>query len=225
MSKPADFDRIARPYRTLEYLTLGKKLEQTRMYFLPELLTARRALVLGDGDGRFLTRLLAANTHLEATAIDSSVEMLNLLRRRCAPFLNRVETIQMDAVDFTPRQMPAYDLVISHFFLDCFTEQQLKGMIRRIVPALAPDARWVISDFRIPSGTMRLPGWLVVRSLYLAFRILTGLRTKELPQHAFCLSEAGFRREQQGLVLSGMLTAELWRFSEASEEEKTGDNL
>ncbi|MCU1248095.1 MAG: methyltransferase type 12 [Edaphobacter sp.] len=58
------FDRIARPYHWLEYLTLGKALERCRNHHLPQLLDRRHALVLGDGDGRFLAQLLKQNPNL-----------------------------------------------------------------------------------------------------------------------------------------------------------------
>jgi hypothetical protein len=48
-SAEPDFNRIARPYRWLEYLTLGKALENCRTHYLPQLLhhppARRRALV------------------------------------------------------------------------------------------------------------------------------------------------------------------------------------
>src|ERR1700735_883293 len=78
-----NFDHIARPYRWLEYITLGRALEQCRLHYLPSLLNRKRALVLGDGDGRFLAQLLAQNPHLHAHAIDTSATMLQLLRHRC----------------------------------------------------------------------------------------------------------------------------------------------
>jgi hypothetical protein len=59
LTSPPNFDRIARPYRWLEYLTLGRSLERAREVFLPLLKDRRQALILGDGDGRFTARLLA----------------------------------------------------------------------------------------------------------------------------------------------------------------------
>ena len=77
-----NFNRIARPYRWLEYLTLGPALTRCRTHFLPQLAACRTALVLGDGDGRFLAGLLAANPDLRADAVDTSATMLQLLTRR-----------------------------------------------------------------------------------------------------------------------------------------------
>ena len=80
---PPNFDSIARIYRWAEYLSLGPLLVRTRNHFLPQLTPCRRALVLGDGDGRFLARLLQQNPDLHALAVDTSATMLHLLRERC----------------------------------------------------------------------------------------------------------------------------------------------
>ena len=45
-----NFDFVARPYRWLEYLTLGRALEHCRLHYLPSLLKRNRALILGDGE-------------------------------------------------------------------------------------------------------------------------------------------------------------------------------
>ncbi len=210
------FDLIARPYRTLEYLTLGRTLERTRLYYLPRLLAARNALFLGDGDGRFLSHLLAANATAHATALDISARMLHLLRERCAPYATRLQTHQTDALAFTAPKGTQYDLVVTHFFLDCLPQPEVEELMRQVAPVLAPNAQWVVSDFRIPTGLMRWPAQLLVGGLYLAFRVLTGLRTSRLPDHASALQAAGFHRVEQKLFLAGVLTTELWQRTETT---------
>lgn len=209
-----NFNFIARPYRWLEYLTLGKALENCRACFLPQLRNCRRALVLGDGDGRFLRALLAANPQLHAEAVDTSAIMLQLLRRNCRASADRLETHHASALDFPPTG--PYDLVVTHFFLDCLSQREVEALAGRIAPSLAPQALWLISDFRIPSGFMRLPARVLVRNLYLAFRVLTGLRTTRLPDHSAALASAGMIRVAYHHSLAGLLTTELWQLSPAT---------
>lgn len=215
MTKDSDvnFDAIARLYRTLEYLTLGRALERTRLHYLPAVTHSSKALVLGDGDGRFLARLLAANSHLHATAVDISAAMLRLLRQRCEASIpdasQRLRIIQSDARDFIPAE--TYDLVVTHFFLDCLSQQDLDSLISRLAPSLAPGALWLLSDFRVPGGIMALPARIFIRGLYLVFRILTGLRTANLPSHADPLALAGLSRVASHDRLGGILTSELWQ--------------
>jgi len=213
-----NFDHIARPYRWLEYLTLGRALEHCRLHYLPSLLKRKRALVLGDGDGRFLAQLLAQNPRLHADAIDISATMLQLLRERSealAPNASaRLTTHQANALN-CPLD-PPYDLIVTHFFLDCLTQPDLETLINRITPTLCPQALWLVSDFEIPTGPMRFPSKILVRALYLAFRILTGLRTTQLPDHTTPLQQAGLTRIAHRHRLAGLLITELWQLNPTS---------
>jgi SAM-dependent methyltransferase len=221
-----NFDLIARPYRWLEYLTLGRALESCRLHYLSTLLQQKRALILGDGDGRFLAKLLAQNPHLQTDAVDTSATMLELLRHRCEAAGPSIETRlrihHTSALNFYPPSGEKYDLVVTHFFLDCLTQPNLEALINRIAPTLSPNALWLISDFHIPSGPMRLPAKIIVRSLYLAFRILTGLRTTRLPDHTTPLVESGLTRIAYHHRLAGLLTTELWQL-EHQRHVKKGD--
>jgi SAM-dependent methyltransferase len=208
-----DFNLIARPYRWLEYLTLGRALERCRAHYLPQLRDRRHALVLGDGDGRFLGQLLAHNPELRADAVDTSIAMLQLLRQRSeaatADANGRLRIHHANALTFPLGGH--YDLVVTHFFLDCLTQAELNALVTRVASALAPGALWLVSDFRIPTGLMRLPARILVRGLYFAFRVLTGLRTSRLPDHVTSLTRAGFVCIADHRSFAGLLTTELWQ--------------
>ena len=172
-----DFDRIARPYWLLEYLILGRSLSRTRTEHLAGLTACRRALILGDGDGRFLAALLRANPQLRATAIDGSRTMLQLLTERCAFAAARLRTHQADAVTFFTAATgeASFDLVTTHFFLDCFSESELSYLIpairARLLPGLRPTR---LPDFppllrpagRIPIRTRHRLGGLLLAQLW-----------------------------------------------------------
>jgi SAM-dependent methyltransferase len=214
MTRPAsrpDFDRIARPYRWLEYLSFGPMLQRCRLYRLPQLVDARRALVLGDGDGRFLAHLLKENRRGHADAVDLSPAMLGLLRQRAADIgaPDRITLHCADAREFLPSG--AYDLVVTHFFLDCFTTDELRAIAERIRSRLTPGALWVVSEFAIPAGAMSLPSRFIVRTLYAAFGLLTGLKARHLPDYAAALSGAGLRLAGHRSWLGGLLVSELWK--------------
>jgi hypothetical protein len=218
-----NFDLIARPYRWLEYLTFGPALTRCRNHFLPAIAGRRTALVLGDGDGRFLARLLAANPELHADTVDTSPAMLHLLTRRTRAAhpsaATRLRTHETSALTFTPTG--PYDLIATHFFLDCLTQPELDALTIRLAPHLAPNALWLVSDFRIPAGPLEIPARILVRSLYFAFRLVTGLRTHCLPDHTATLRAASFTRTAQHVALAGILTTELWAYTPAALPEYT----
>jgi ubiquinone/menaquinone biosynthesis C-methylase UbiE len=210
MARP-NFDGIARPYRWLEYLSFGPMLQRCRLYRVRELADAKRALVLGDGDGRFLVRLLKENPRMQADVIDSSPVMLHLLRQRATKsgVLERVNLHCADARESLPPR--TYDLVATHFFLDCFATEELLTLVDRIRGQLTPGARWVVSEFAIPSGTMSLPARLIVWVLYVAFGFVTGLKTRKLPDYAAALTRAGLLLADRRRWLGGLLTNDLWK--------------
>ncbi len=209
MSRRPNFDRVARLYRPMEYLTFGPLLTRTRTHFLPLLRDRRRALVFGDGDGRFLASLLAQHPALEAEAIDTSPTMLAELRRRCAPFAGRLRLLCTDALGYEPEISP--DLIVSHFFLDCFSPADLAHFLPRMAARMHPGALWLLSEFRIPPrGAARPLARLLVRSLYFAFRVLTGLRVTHLPDYAALFERAGLTRVAHHDRLFGILRSELW---------------
>lgn len=221
MSKPDEpnFDRVARIYRWAEYASLGSLLQRTRRYFLPALRECRRAMVLGDGDGRFLAKLMAQNALMQAVAVDTSAAMLELLRRNCVRAAANAEERQTLVRASALETMPAEDtdLIVTHFFLDCLTQAEVETLCGRVVARLENGALWVVSEFRIPEGTMRWPARALVRGLYIGFRMLAGLRTAELPDHTRALRAAGFVKVAQRLSLAGVLTAEVWQLVVAGE--------
>ena len=209
----ANFNRVARVYRWAEYLAFGHALERCRSRYLPEVGHCRSALVLGDGDGRFLSRLLQQNTAMTANVVDSSASMLALLQRRVdrGNGQHRVALHHADARNFLP-PVGDCDLIVTHFFLDCFTNAELETLVPRIASKVRPGALWLVSEFNIPANSpMRLPARIIIRLLYLAFRLLTGLRPTHLPDQSATLISAGLRRIRQHPSLGGLLVSELWQ--------------
>jgi hypothetical protein len=205
-----NFDRVGRLYRWAEYLSLGQFLEHTREHHLPCLLDRRRALVLGDGDGRFLARLLHQNPNLQALAVDTSAVMLHLLRSRCHFAAARLETLQTSALAVDAP--PATDLIVTHFFLDCLTQPEVDRLTRHLAPQVAPGTLWLLSDFALPPNPLLRPvAALYIRCLYLAFALLTGLRVRHLPDPQAALTNAGFELLARHERLLGLLYTELWQ--------------
>lgn len=207
VDRPVSFDGIARPYRWLEYLTLGPLLMRTRMHFLPQMAGRKRVLVLGDGDGRFLAALLRRDANVHADAVDTSAAMLSLLAERTGT--QRVTTHRMSALAYQPAA--PIDLITTHFFLDCLTQAEADALIPRLARSLTPDGLWTVSEFRIPGGAMRWPARVCVAFLYRVFGLLTGLKVRHLPDFAAPLKAAGLVRIGMHHRLFGLLTSELWQ--------------
>lgn len=210
-----DFNGVARFYRWMELLTFGPWLQRCRCAFLGDLVVCRRAAVLGDGDGRFTAQLLRANATIEVDAIDASDAMLRALVHRAESHAARVHVHCADARTWQPAN-PPYDLVVTHFFLDCLSGDEVRSLAERMRIAMLPSGLWVVSEFAIPESAFGQ--WIarpLVWLLYRAFGLLTGLAIRTLPDHAAALEAAGFTLRQRRSFLCGLLIAELWSIAPA----------
>lgn len=215
MNRAPNFNRLARIYRWLEWFTFGPLLARCRFTFLDDLRTCRNALVLGDGDGRFTARLLAENPNVLVDAVDASDAMLRALQRNAGANAARVRTHLADAREWNPTNAP-YDLVATHFFLDCLSTAEVAALAERLRTCITPQAQWVISDFAIPDGAFgRLFAQPLIAALYTAFRILTGLGQSSLPDYCKALRDARFTLVQHRTIFGGLLVSELWVTNEA----------
>jgi ubiquinone/menaquinone biosynthesis C-methylase UbiE len=202
-------DRIARWYRWLEYAAFGGELERRRSRFLPEVADFRRALVLGDGDGRFLAKLTEQRRDAAIDYLDLSQRMLALARKRAASG-GQVTFHHADALA-APLLQSEYDLIVTHFFLDCFDPPAASALISRVAAAAQPKACWLVSEFhQPPSGWPSIWASLWLRLLYLFFRVTTGLRTRRLVDHHPLLGREGFRLARRESAWFGLLASELW---------------
>lgn len=143
------FNSLAPHYRTIEAILAGPILQRCRVAFLPQVANCRRALPLGEGPVRFLVELLTANARIEVVCVEQSPRMIEesrrALRQRGIDH-RRVQFVQMDALEWRPA-VESFDLVATHFFLDCFRREEFEQLISTVAKGVKDDAIWLISDF------------------------------------------------------------------------------
>src|SRR3954468_16733770 len=116
------FDKLAPHYRWMEWLLAGGKLQRCRVAFLSEVQHVRNVLLLGEGNGRFLTSFAQVNRSAQITVVDASAGMLEQARRGVA----KIESREMDRIEFVHANLLAwsppvedFDLIVTNFFFDC----------------------------------------------------------------------------------------------------------
>lgn len=210
-AKAPNFNRLAPFYRWMEWLTFGPFLWKCRIAFLREMRRRRSALFLGDGDGRFTAQLLKDNPHINVEAVDASEAMLRSLLHRAGPDAVRVRTQIADVRHLNLRAAANFDLVVTHFFLDCLTTEEIATLAGKLRTKMTPGGAWIVSEFATPDNLYgRLIAAPLVSALYLAFSFLTGLTIRRLPNHRQALRHAGFVLSNQHKWLGGLLVSEMW---------------
>jgi len=213
MSRPSGFDYLARLYRPLEYLAFGRDLERARFVHLSHLQNCRSILVLGEGDGRCLARLVQFVPQARIDCFDSSSAMLASAYRRIAGS-EATGRVTFRQADLLTHALPAarYDAVVTCFFLDCFTAAQAETLIAGIKRSLQPGALWLWADFALPAQgyrRLRARAWLAL--LYSFFRWQTGLSARELPPVESLLASHGYVALAECSFQQGLLRSVIWR--------------
>ena len=205
-------DRIASSYRWLEYAAFGLALENARFDFVSYAAGARRILILGEGDGRFLARFLRCNREGSVAVVESSKGMIQLARRRVPPTeQSRVEFHQFDAVAHALPPGP-FDLVVSHFFLDILDCRDVEAVICKVGALLAPGAVWLVSEFQEPrAGVRRLHARLWLGAMYGFFSLTTGLQARKLPPYREQLERRGLTEIEHRERRLGLIRSQVWR--------------
>ena len=272
------FDTLAPYYRTMEFVAAGGVLQRCRTAFLAETVNSRRALLLGEGPGRFLVELLRTNPRVEVTCVERSPRMIAEAQKGLDESeLARVQFVQADALTWQPLSRPSanfpppdgeragvrirrsevprfepmnrtaqpfvahatkgcrtpvrwflgrgtpesqavagrlhggFDLIVTHFFLDCFRPEELAALVAKIAESAAEDAQWLLTDFREPeSGWRRWRGRAALALMYGFFRVATGLSASRLTPPDPFFETAGFRLASRRLANFGLAHSDLW---------------
>lgn len=209
------FDFVAPFYRLLETLVFGRQLQAARCEFVRQTAGAKTALVVGDGDGRFLAELLRAQRDLAVDYLDASARMLALARAR-----NDSERVRFIHADILEAALPAahYDLVATHFFFDCFGKQTLGEIVEKLGAAATGDAIWLIAEFR---ETTRWRGRFLLAAMHLFFRVVAGLEARRLVDYEPLLRAQGFRLTSETISPNELVRSQRWQRAGRSRPDKS----
>lgn len=177
-----NFDRVARFYSLAEKIFFGKGLNNARTYFAQYSKLTKTVLLLGEGRGHFLKFLLNQNQFCKITVVDSSGQMIKLMKSKIGPNdLNRVDFHNIRLENFTPKVK--YDLICTFFFWDCFSTYELNNLVPKFLDFLKVDGIWINADFIDGINNFsfsNILNFLKLRVLFLFFRITTGINAKKV---------------------------------------------
>jgi ubiquinone/menaquinone biosynthesis C-methylase UbiE len=204
------FDLLAPHYRWMERVLAGGKLQRCRTEFLDKIATPKHALLVGEGNGRFLSEFVRQFPQARATCLDASAKMLTEAKRAHVSNAN-LQFIHADIFDWSA-PFGAFDLIVTNFFLDCFQREQLAQVVSKLASAASPNATWLLSDFRQPAvGWKKWRARWILASMYFFFRFATKLPARRLTPPDEFLNAHGFRLIDRRCHDWGLLHADYWR--------------
>jgi ubiquinone/menaquinone biosynthesis C-methylase UbiE len=173
---PANYDNSAWFYDHLSKLVYGKALIRSQVYLLKHIPKNSTILIAGGGTGWILEEIAKIHSSgLTITYAEISSKMIALSINRNAGN-NKVIYIN-EPVENLPGETQ-YDVVITPFLFDNFTEATLQKVFAYVHGRLKPTGRWLNTDFK-PTGKW----WqkFLLKSMLLFFRVVCRIEARELP--------------------------------------------
>lgn len=203
-----NFDRLAPHYDWMEAVCGGGLLQRARTAWLDELRDCRRILSAGEGHGRFAAACAARFPAVELTCLEASGAMLARAQHRATAPTIRWQQVELPHWDPEGK----YDAIVTCFFLDCFPPGQLAQVVAKLAAGATADARWLVTDFAVPSqGLARWRAAVVHVLMYGFFRLVCGLPARRLTPPDDLLRAHGFRLAGRTESDWGLLRADVWR--------------
>jgi tRNA (cmo5U34)-methyltransferase len=201
------FDRLSPFYDALVRIFFGRSLTRTQLHFLPELKTPGSALIFGGGTGKILAEMIRQDIAKTYCYVDISEKMIAKAKKRTAGKNNGVEFI-CGSYDAIPQKK--FDLIVTPFVLDCFTDEELALVMKTLQERLAPGGKWLFADFNVPEKGARTFSRFLIRILYFFFNVICGLGVKKLPGFEQHFEVVNMKKVKEEFFLRGMLTAKVY---------------
>lgn len=176
------YDRLAPVYDRLAVIFVGKQIQQAQLKWLPYLKDRKKLLILGGGTGWMLPFIFQINPNLIIHYVDASAKMIAKAEQNAKGVL--IQFIKGTEADIPDRD---YDAVLTHFYLDLFSDAQLPNLIAGLKMHVCDNALWLVTDFETHTMLQRVK----VGLMYLFFRMTTGLKTQALPKWFNTLTNSG----------------------------------
>jgi len=190
----SDYNIIAPIYDFLKTLVFGRNILKSQTIHLGGIPSNHRILILGGGTGQVLEYLGAQTVDY----VESSSRMIHRAEKR--KYLVKAKFLCQQFEDFQSSEK--YDVVISNYFLDLFSDLELAAVIEKIKNMIADDGALLVADFK------RTDYWyhhFLEWSMHLFFRQVTGLKRRRLANIEKSLRDQGFTVHQRQLYFGGFI--------------------
>lgn len=172
-----NYDNAAPFYDQLSRLVFGKALVNAQLYLLQFISPASNILIAGGGTGWVLEALTKFHpTGLKITYVELSAKMMALSQQKNTG-TNKITYINSAIEDVT--FYSSFDVVITPFLFDNFSEQTAQKVFTHLNAALKPDGLWLYADFE-PNGKLWQKALLKTMNLF--FKLLCGIEASQLPE-------------------------------------------
>ncbi|SFM66744.1 Methyltransferase domain-containing protein [Chitinophaga sp. YR627] len=193
-----NYDNIARYYDFLSSVVFGSAQKDAQTALLSYIPPGSTILIAGGGTGWILERIAAKCRHgLRIYYVEISANMIARAKEQ-AYQPNEVQFVHSAIEDFNLSQTDTagFDIIITPFLFDNFKAARIPQVFRHLDTLLLPGGRWLFTDFHYQQAA---PYWqqLLLKSMYLFFRILCAVEASALANVKPLFTSAGYAMEKE----------------------------
>ncbi|WP_428328461.1 class I SAM-dependent methyltransferase [Mucilaginibacter sp.] len=172
----ANYNNSAWFYDRLSRMVYGKALVNAQVWLLQYIPANSNILVVGGGTGWILDEL--AKLHpagLQITYVEVAANMMALSKKRNVA-ANKITYMNLPIENAELSRV--FDVVITPFLFDNFTEQTLQKVFNHINLLIKPNGLWLNADFQLTGKWWQN---VLLKTMFMFFRILCNIEASRLP--------------------------------------------
>jgi len=183
----SNYDNSAPFYDKLSHLVFGNVLVKAQTYLLPKIAPGSNVLIVGGGTGWILEEIEKVNPGgISINYVEISAKMIAITRERIEKNSNDIMLINAAIEDVS---LSGFDVVITPFLFDNYTEENLPKTFSHIHNMLKPGGQWLYTDFQLTGKWWQ---YAMLKSMLLFFKVLCGVESWHLPDVARQFNTHGY---------------------------------
>ncbi|WP_099600631.1 class I SAM-dependent methyltransferase [Reichenbachiella sp. 5M10] len=204
-----NFDSIAPVYDALAKVVFWGGIERANRFFLSEIPSGSRMLIVGGGSGKILEDLAELYDDLQIVYVESSKGMIDRAKQRKSG-VNQITFVHASFPQVTI-QPQEFDVVMGPFFFDLFDAGSLLLILETVRYVLKHSGLLLVSDFRMEEkrGWHRWLSW----SMHGFFRCVAKLQSEKLRDLDTEIISAGFAPKKQRCFYGKFIFAAVYQYT------------
>lgn len=198
------FNKIASVYDRLAKTVYGNSIIDAQKYFLDKITGHSKILILGGGTGWILQEIFEHKPDVEIYYIEASSKMILLAKEK-------IDDKKIHFIHGTENDIPQqirFDVVITNFYLDLFSDDSIQSVLQKIKTSLSPKAQWIVTDFVNEKNWQRF----LLKVMYIFFRLASNIESKKLADWENKILTVGGKEIGSKKFYKGFINTKLFQF-------------
>jgi tRNA (cmo5U34)-methyltransferase len=179
------YNAVAPYYDRLAKMVFGNSIRISQLVHLPLIPEGGNILILGGGSGWLLKEVMLRSPR-KVWYVEASSAMISLSKKSIPD--NGYVVFVHGGLDSIPSSV-VFDVVLANFFLDQFSDGEIREMLEIIYSALDEQGLLLVTDFQKDAFWKQV----FLKVMYLFFNVAGAIRNHKLPDWNGTVRERGFR--------------------------------